>query len=286
MERSTNPERTRTSQTRTFPVRKISTVGPVHTLDTVVIEEPLEIRTAFWFKEARITESIAVTMRTPGDEEELAAGFLLSEGVVRERDDIVEIRRLGPGDPCNELHVELAPHVDVENWRLRRSTLLSSACGLCGKKTLESIPESADTSCDSLRVQPGFIRALPALLDQHQRVFQSTGGLHGAALVTPGCGIEAAFEDIGRHNALDKLLGHCFLQGMLPLSRSLIFMTSRGSFELVQKTLAAGSPALATIGAPSSLAIELARSRGLTLVGFIRNDHFNVYAGEWRVDSN
>jgi FdhD protein len=279
------PEPTRTSQTRTFPVRKISAGAPIHTLDTVVVEEPLEIRIAFWFKNSRVTESLALTMRTPGNEEELAAGFLLGEGVVRERNDIVEIRRLGPGDPCNELHVELAPHVDVENWRLQRSTLLSSACGLCGKKTIESIPQTADAPCDGLRVQAEFIRTLPALLDQHQSVFQTTGGLHGAALVSPGGGIEAAFEDIGRHNALDKLLGHCFLNGTLPLSQFLIFMTSRGSFELVQKAVAAGSPALATIGAPSSLAIELARSRGLTLVGFIRSDHFNVYAGEWRVDS-
>ena len=285
MEWTTNPGRTWASQTRTFPVRKISAAGPVHTLDTVVIEEPLEIRIGFWFKNSRVTDSLAVTMRTPGNEEELAAGFLLSEGVVRERNDIVEIRRLGAGEACNELHVELASHVDVENWRLQRSTLLSSACGLCGKKTLESIPEAANMPCDSLRVRAELIRTLPALLDQHQRVFQSTGGLHGAALVTPGSGIEVAFEDIGRHNALDKLLGHCFLQGMLPVSQSLIFMTSRGSFELVQKTLAGGSPALATIGAPSSLAIDFARSRGLTLLGFIRSDHFNVYAGEWRVDS-
>ena len=278
-------ERRGPPQTRTFPVRKVSGGHPVPVLDVVVVEEPLEIRMAFWFKEARVTESIAVTMRTPGNEEELVAGFLRSEGVVHRPDDIVEIRRLGAAELCNELQVELAPHVDVESWRLVRGTLLSSACGLCGKKTIESIPVAEEAPGDSLRVQADFIRTLPGLLDEHQSVFRSTGGLHGAALVSPGIGIETAFEDIGRHNALDKLIGHCFLRGMLPLAKSLFFMTSRGSFELVQKTLAAGCPTLATIGAPSSLAIEFARSRGLTLIGFIRSDRFNIYSGEWRVDS-
>ena len=285
MKRDVETERKQISQTRTFRVRKISTDKLTAVIDTVVIEEPLEVRIAFWFKDTRNTESIAVTMRTPGDEEELAAGFLLSEGVIQAREDILEIRRLGSSDRCNELHVELAPHVDVENWRLRRNTLLSSACGLCGKKTLDSIPEGTESSPDCLRIDADLIRALPTMLDAHQSVFRTTGGLHGAALVTPGRGIQAVFEDIGRHNALDKLAGHCLLEGKLPLSRSLIFMTSRGSFELVQKTLGAGCSALVTIGAPSSLAIDFARDRGVTLIGFIRHDHFNVYAGEWRVDS-
>ncbi len=254
-------------------------------VDTVVVEEPLEIRIAFWFKQARLTESLAVTMRTPGHEEELAAGFLVSEGVAANRADILEIRRLGTGDRCNEVHVELAPHLDVEDWRLRRSTLLNSACGVCGKKALESIPDTAPAATGEFSIDANFVRKLPGMLEQHQNVFHTTGGLHAAALVESVRGVRVVFEDIGRHNALDKLIGHCFLNGELPLSDSLIFMTSRGSFELVQKALAAGSPALATIGAPSSLAIELARERHMTLVGFIRQDQFNVYSGEWRINS-
>jgi FdhD protein len=278
------PPATPQSNTRPFRVRRIAGGSSSSFTDVVAVEEPFEIRISYSFKSTRRTESVAVTMRTPGEERELAAGFLLSEGVIDKSADILEIRTLG-STGCNEVLVELSPGVDVESWRLRRSTLLSSACGLCGKSTLDSIPVSSAKIGNSPRVSREFIYRLPALLSGHQANFSKTGGLHAAALVRPGGELEAVFEDIGRHNALDKLIGYSLLAGSLPLSDRVVFMSSRGSFELVQKSLAAGCPILATIGAPSSLAIEFARDRGQTLIGFVRDSHFNLYSGEWRIDS-
>jgi len=278
------PPATPQSGARPFRVRRIESGSSFSFTDVVVVEEPLEIRISYSFKSARRTESAAVTMRTPGDERELTAGFLLSEGVIDKPADILEIRMLG-STGCNEVLVELSPDVDVESWRLRRSTLLSSACGLCGKSTLDSFPASSAKMGEGPRVSSEFIHRLPALLSGYQANFSRTGGLHAAGLARPGGEFEAVFEDIGRHNALDKLIGSSLLAGSLPLSDRLVFMSSRGSFELVQKSLAAGCPILATIGAPSSLAIEFARDRGQTLIGFARDSHFNVYSGEWRIDS-
>lgn len=272
------------SSTRPFRVQRIGSGASSSFTDAIAVEEPLEIWLACSFKSVRRTESAAVTMRTPGNERELAAGFLLSEGVVEKPSDILEIRTLG-STGCNEVLVELSPDVDVESWRLRRSTLLSSACGLCGKRTLDSIPIASTNAGKGPRLSSEFINRLPQLLSGHQADFTKTGGLHAAALVRPDGELEALFEDIGRHNALDKLVGHCLLEDRLPLSDRIIFMSSRGSFELVQKSLAAGCAVLATIGAPSSLAIEFARDREQTLIGFVRDCHFNLYSGEWRIDS-
>ncbi len=272
------------SSTRPFRVRRIESGASSSFTDVVAVEEPLEIRLSYSFKSARRTDSAAVTMRTPGDERELAAGFLLSEGIIEKAADILEIRTLG-ATGCNEVLVELSPDVDVESWRLRRSTLLSSACGLCGKRTLDSIPFSSATVGEGPYLSSEFIGRLPSLLSGHQADFSKTGGLHAAAVVRPDGELEALYEDIGRHNALDKLIGHCLLEDRVPLADRIIFMSSRGSFELVQKSLAAGCAILATIGAPSSLAIEFARDRKQTLIGFVRDSYFNLYSGEWRIHS-
>jgi FdhD protein len=248
----------------------------------VAVEEPLQIRVSYRFKDARRVESAAVTMRTPGHEKELAMGFLLAEGMIASAAAVIEIRALGP-EGANEVLVELADHVDVDEWRMRRATLLNSACGLCGKRTLDSMPEAQPVAENGMQLKPEVLYGLPPLLRERQAAFGVSGGLHAAALAAPSGEITAVFEDIGRHNALDKLIGHCLLQGLTPLSNSVLFMSSRGSFELVQKALAAACPVLATIGAPSSLAIEYARERAMTLIGFVRDDHFNVYSGEWRV---
>jgi len=250
--------------------------------DTVTREEPLEIRIQYSFKDSRRTESVAVTMRTPGAERELAVGFLFTEGVISRPQDILDVRMLGSGE-SNEVLIEIHPERDVESWRLRRATLLSSACGICGKTTIESIPEVPSAGGDGLQIPAALIYDLPRLLTERQTAFGQSGGLHAAGLMTPDGELSAIFEDVGRHNALDKLIGAELLKGGLPLTGKVLIMSSRSSFELVQKSLAAGSNALITIGAPSTLAIEFARSRGLTLIGFIRDDHFNVYSGEWRL---
>jgi FdhD protein len=265
-----------------FLVRRFSSSGVERVTDTVTREEPLEIRITYSFKDVRRTDSVAITMRTPGDDRELVAGFLYSEGVVAIAQDIIGIRALG-SDDSNELLVEIHPNVDVAAWRLRRATMLSSACGICGKRTIESIPEAPFAGEDCLFVTADLIYRLPSLLAKRQVAFGESGGLHAAGLVTQNGELLSVFEDVGRHNALDKLIGARFLSGDLPLQDKLLVMSSRSSFELVQKSLAAGCNMLVTIGAPSTLAIEFAKARGMTLVGFVRDDHFNVYAGEWRV---
>lgn len=267
-----------------FLVRRFSKNGIQRITDTVTREEPLEIRITYSFKDVRRTESVAITMRTPGDDHELAAGFLHSEGVLTSARDILGIRALGSRE-SNELLVEIHPDVDVEAWRLRRATMLSSACGICGKRTIESIPEIPFAREDGLHVKADLIYLLPTLLMKGQAAFGESGGLHAAGLVAPDGELLSVFEDVGRHNALDKLIGARLLSGALPLQGQLLVMSSRSSFELVQKSLAAGCNLLVTIGAPSTLAIEFAKARGMTLVGFVRDDHFNVYTGEWRISA-
>lgn len=268
--------------TRQFLMRRHSRAGEDRHADIVAVEEPLEILLSYAFKDARRTESAAVTMRTPGNEAELALGFLVSEGIIGAIDDVSEVRPLGSRH-TNEILVELQPHVDVASWHLRRATLMTSACGICGKRTRESIPASENEVGNDCRISADVLYALPSLLRRRQEAFSATGGLHAAALVQPDGEISAAFEDIGRHNALDKLVGYCLQRREIPLSREALLLSSRGSFELVQKAVAAGCGILATIGAPSSLAIEFALERNVTLIGFLRENHFNVYSCEWRV---
>jgi FdhD protein len=252
-------------------------------MDRVAEEEPLAILVRHWHKDVCVTESLAVTMRTPGHDKELAAGLLLSEGVIRRREDFTDVRTLGT-EPSSEVLVELAPGVDFAAWRLARNGFVSSSCGVCGKRTRESVKQDMPlVEADQFQVAARLIHDLPAALRAGQAGFAETGGLHAAALVTASGEIEAVFEDIGRHNALDKLIGWAVLHARTPLRERILFLSSRGSFELVQKAAMAGAPILAAVGGPSSLAIETARELQMTLVGFVRNERFNVYAGEWRI---
>ena len=273
------------SLVRRFDVKRITQGHSERIIDTVAAEEPLSIHLNYWLKESQQTESLAITMRTPGHDRELAAGLLLSEGIVRVPEDIVEIRFLGT-DPSNEIIVSLAPHVDVEIWRLSRNTFVGASCGVCGKRSRDAIAEEMPAypreelhiGVDAFDVVSENLRAL-------QSGFSQTGGLHAAALATPQGRIEQVFEDIGRHNALDKLLGWSLLQARIPLSRSILFLSSRSSFELVQKAAMAGAPVLATVGGPSSLAVEAAREYGITLLGFVRENRLNIYSNDWRLNS-
>jgi FdhD protein len=270
---------------RAFSIRRVTNAGTERITDQIAAEEPLAIVVKHWQKDAAVTTNLAVTMRTPGHENELAAGLLLSEGVIRGLEDVVEVRALG-SQPSNEVLVELARGVDFEAWRLARNGFVSSSCGVCGKRSREAMQQDLPkVQEDEFRVAARVIHALPAALRARQPAFEETGGLHAAALVRASGEIEAVFEDIGRHNALDKLMGWAFLNGRTPLRERFVFMSSRGSFELVQKAAMAGAPMLATVGGPSSLAIETARELQMTLVGFVREERFNVYSGEWRIDS-
>ncbi|MGH3206687.1 MAG: formate dehydrogenase accessory sulfurtransferase FdhD [Trebonia sp.] len=254
--------------------------------DLLAAEEPLGIRVD--------GTALTMTMRTPGDDVELAAGFLVGEAIVRGRDDIAAMR-VCDGTTCGHLDhtddeignivdISLAPGVEVTS-AARRSFMTTSACGVCGKTSINDIcvlPQ-APLSADSTVFEPAVIASLPDRLGEAQRVFSSTGGLHAAGLFTSSGELLVAREDVGRHNAVDKIVGWALLQDKLPLAGCALLVSGRASFELVQKSVLAGIPLLAAVSAPSSLAAELAEEAGLTLVGFLRGQSMNVYSGAYRV---
>lgn len=243
--------------------------------DSLAVEEPLEIRVD--------TRSLAVVMRTPGHDEELAAGFLLSEGVLSTRASLGAIRRHPRNSLGNVLDVFLAEGHAIEWERFTRHVFVSSSCGLCGTSTLEAVRRQFPRIRDRNRVLADEIQRLPERVRAAQVGFSATGGSHAAALFDGEGRLRVLREDVGRHNAVDKVIGRLFLDGDLPLPGAVLWVSGRASFELVQKALAAGIPTLAAVGAPSSLAVELARRNGQTLVGFLRDDRFNVYAGSARI---
>jgi FdhD protein len=271
---------------RQFSVRRFQDAATQRAADWVATEEPLVILVSHCQKDVRTTASLAITMRTPGHDKELALGLLLSEGVIRKQADVTDTRLLGC-NPTSEVLVELASDVDFESWRIARNGLVTSSCGVCGKRSLDAVKQDMPPLApDQFAVRADVIHRLPETLRAHQPNFAQSGGLHAAALVSATGGFEAVFEDIGRHNALDKLIGWAFLNGLLPLRQRIVFMSSRGSFELVQKAALAGAPILAAVGGPSSLAIEAARELNVTLLGFVRDQRFNVYSVESRIESD
>ncbi|MBV7247565.1 formate dehydrogenase accessory sulfurtransferase FdhD [Streptomyces sp. MW-W600-10] len=250
--------------------------------DTLAAEEPMEIRVG--------GRPLAVTMRTPGDDFDLAAGFLVGEGVVHRAGDVAGIRYCAGatadgGNTYNVVDVALAPGVPAPDPSLERNFYTTSSCGLCGKAGLDAVRTSAVWSVaeDPLRIGTDVLTALPDRLRAAQRVFDSTGGLHAAGLFTADGELLCLREDVGRHNAVDKVVGHALRSGLLPLRGSVLMVSGRASFELVQKAVMAGVPMLAAVSAPSSLAVDLAAESGLTLVGFLRGASMNVYAGDGRV---
>jgi FdhD protein len=252
------------------------------------VEEPLEIRVRFLDGEEPVERSISVTMRTPGNDIELACGFLLTEGIVHAAEEIESVAHAGQplsAEYHNIIRVTLREGTRVDFERLQRHFYTSSSCGVCGKGSIEAVRTVGDVqlAVGAPKVTGVALRGLVATAREAQRVFASTGGLHAAALFTPDGALQSVHEDVGRHNALDKLIGEAMRHGKLPLSDSIVLLSGRASFELVQKALIAGVPVLAAVGAPSSLAIELAQSFGMTLVGFLRDDRFNVYCGGERI---
>ena len=245
--------------------------------DYLAAEEPLEMR------EGR--HSLGVTLRTPGDDQELVAGFLFTEGVISRREDLVALRLPGDADPeRNLVRVTLDSKVRLAAGSAARRFSAGSACGVCGKASITQLrrrglrrPEAATL------FDPEILCQLPQKLHTAQAAFGRTGGLHAAALFNSGGELLVVREDIGRHNAVDKVIGWAFMEGRLPLSRHVLLVSGRGGFEIVQKALSAGIPLLASISAPSSLAVQLARELGLTLVGFLRGQRFVIYSEEDRI---
>ncbi|MFH8840441.1 formate dehydrogenase accessory sulfurtransferase FdhD [Streptomyces sp. NPDC017868] len=270
--------------TRRRRVLRVREGGSAYRPDTLAAEEPMEIRVG--------GRPLTVTMRTPGDDFDLAAGFLVSEGVVRAAGDVAGIRYCAGatsdgGNTYNVVDVVLAPGVAAPDASLERNFYTTSSCGLCGKASLDAVRTTAAWSVaeDPLRVGPEVLTALPDRLRAAQKVFDSTGGLHAAGLFSAGGELLCLREDVGRHNAVDKVVGHALREGLLPLRGTVLMVSGRASFELVQKAVMAGIPLLAAVSAPSSLAVDLAAESGLTLVGFLRGTSMNVYCGDDRLEA-
>lgn len=270
-------------------VRVLRVVGSAATAadDALAVEEPLEIRLVHHVAGKSVERSLSITMRTPGHDLELAAGFLLTEGVIRSFDQLAGLKACGPvvDGLRNTVKAELKPGVSVDAVRLERHFYTTSSCGVCGKSSLEAlrVTDRPPLPPGAPALTPALIHTLPDRLREAQAVFEATGGLHAAALFDAEGALVTLREDVGRHNAVDKLIGAMAAAGRLPLSDHWLFVSGRASFELVQKALVAGIPAMAAVGAPSSLAVSLADDAGMTLLGFVRQGRFNVYTGAARV---
>jgi FdhD protein len=273
-------------------------------LDNLAIEEPLEIQLSYGASNSRQTRSISVTMRTPGNDFELAVGFLMTEGVIRDANDIEQIMHAGQpfseserstqtmdalklGSKQNVVRVELAADVEVGLATLQRNFYTTSSCGICGKASLVALRTVCPPRAkNNFRMHAQLLYELPTRLRASQGMFDRTGGLHGAGLFDSAGNLVALCEDVGRHNAVDKLIGSEFLADRTPLRDRLLLLSGRASFELLQKALMGGVPMVAAVGAPSSLAVQVAKEFDITLVGFLREDHFNIYHGSERIDGS
>jgi FdhD protein len=271
-------------------IHKVSGSGsPVPASDQLAAEEPLEIRLGYELDGQRQHRTLSVTMRTPGHDEELAAGFLLTEGLIQTKADLLGVI------PCpdvqkaeeagNVVRAELAPHMQVNFQAMERHFYTSSSCGVCGKTSIDAVRTA---SCPVLptagpHLSAAVVHQLPEKLRAAQAGFEQTGGQHASALFSPEGELLLLREDVGRHNALDKVIGAALLADWLPLHQHVLLVSGRVSFELVQKAAAAGIGILAAVGAPSSLAIQAAESFGMTVLGFVRNERFNVYSHGWRL---
>ncbi len=277
MERSSLPDAA-SAAWRTFEVVEVTAAGRRTRPDQLVGEEPLLIELRHGPPRDRRRTPLAVTLRTPGDDRDLATGMLVTEGIVKSPRDILAVTAVEP----NVLRVDLHPEVVIDEVRLRRHGVISSACGLCGKTSLDSIEADCPTLPGGPSVAAALLHALPGKLRERQELFRRTGGLHAAASVGLDGEVVAVREDVGRHNAVDKLLGASLAAGAFP---PVLFVSGRAGLELVQKAAVVGVPIFAAVGAPSSLAVELARRVGMTLVGFVRADRFNLYSRPERVTS-
>ncbi|MEQ1643873.1 MAG: formate dehydrogenase accessory sulfurtransferase FdhD [Pyrinomonadaceae bacterium] len=284
-----------TSGVMTAEIRRVQS-GKIDDVsdDVLAVEEPLEIRVKPSGKSHR---AVSITMRTPGGDGELATGFLFTEGILTSPDQIEQIHhcglKIGKANGAlehavalnsNTIRVDLRDGIDLDLKGLERNFYTTSSCGVCGKASIEALRTGIKPlALNILNVRRELIHSLSALLRESQSAFDQTGGLHASALFDQHGSLDIVREDVGRHNALDKVIGAKFLDGKLPLSDSILLVSGRASFELVQKALMAGIPILAAVGAPSSLAVELAAEYGMTLLGFVREGRFNIYCGRQRI---
>ncbi|MDA8354405.1 MAG: formate dehydrogenase accessory sulfurtransferase FdhD [Firmicutes bacterium] len=269
------------------PVQQVKGDSARRIRDSLAVEEPLEIRLVFPHLPDPVP--VAVTMRTPGDDFELAAGFLFTEGILSSAEDIHTITycrdpKVDGDQQYNIVNVNLRPGVTLDQKQLQRNFYTSSSCGVCGKASLEAIHvKGVQPVSGTFQIGASVIHQLGDRLRQEQMIFEKTGGLHAAGWFDSAGNLLALREDVGRHNAVDKLLGHAFLSRKIPLSQSILMVSGRSSFEIMQKAAVAGVPMVTAVSAPSSLACDVAREFGITLVGFARGEQFNIYTGGHRI---
>lgn len=267
---------------------KFTSVGSDHTPDLLAVEEPLEIRLGYGPKSDRRQKSISVTMRTPGNDFELVLGFLFTEGLIEHFDQVHHLKHCvglsNPNHDGNVVRVELGYDVAVDYNKLQRHFYTSSSCGVCGKSSIDAIEGHCELITSRLELSTDVITKSVEVLREKQQVFDHTGGLHASGLFNAKGDLIAMREDVGRHNALDKLIGAAVIEKKLPLNDYFILLSGRTSFELVQKSLLAGVPVVAAVGAPSSLAVTLSKQFGQTLLGFVKEHRFNIYCGEQRIN--
>lgn len=251
------------------------------TEDQLAVEEPLEISIIYGEENNRQQKNISVTMCTPGNDEELAVGFLFTEGIISTKKEVRGC--VSPGKSM--VLVDLQPGISFDPKKIERHFYTSSSCGVCGKSSIDAVKNNipCTTPDEPFKAGTSVIASLPDLLKKQQEVFKHTGGLHASALFDLDGDLLLTREDVGRHNALDKLIGASLLSGNIPLSKNILLLSGRASFELIQKAAMAGIKMICAVGAPSSLAVELAKDCGITLVGFLRDGRFNIYCGEERI---
>ena len=269
-------------------VSKVYKEQNVEADDVLAVEEPLEIRIGFVDEnKIRKHQAISITMRTPGDDFELAVGFLFTEGIIESQEQIKDIKhcgKIGQVGFHNTVRVDLQNDVEIDFKKLERHFYTTSSCGVCGKTSIEALQTNASkVENDDFLIESDLIHELPKKLLEKQSIFERTGGLHASALFDKNGKLDILREDVGRHNALDKIIGAKFLENKTQLNDKILLLSGRISFELVQKNLMAGIPIIVAVGSPSSLAVELAEEFNITLVGFVRNERFNIYTGKHRI---
>jgi len=278
-----------TGSSRSIEICKVHGSATTRVADSVAIEEPLEIQLSSPAAEGAAAKSVSITMRTPTDDANLAIGFLFTEGIIESADQVVSVEHRGEPAPDsglrNIIRVEISPDVDLQLERLERHFYTTSSCGVCGKASLDALRVTGQRSLkdQATTFSSAMLTALPDAVRQQQAVFFETGGLHAAAVFGSDGEIEVVREDVGRHNATDKVIGALFRAGRLPGHEFGLFVSGRASFELMQKALVARIPLLVAVGAPSSLAVQTATEFGMTLIGFLRDQTYNIYTGEERI---
>lgn len=264
-------------------IKKINTASVVEMEDLLAAEEPMELRLLMGPPDERTQKNLSVTMRTPGNDAELALGFLFTEGIIQSAEDVIDVRHL-PGDE-NVIVATLHESVIPDIQQMERHFYTTSSCGVCGKSSIDAVKVVQNRSFPSnhFTVAAEMLYGLPDQLAQVQEVFENTGGLHASALFDLSGNNLIVREDVGRHNALDKVIGAMLNKNEVPLHEHVLLLSGRASFELIQKAAMAGIRLVAAVGAPSSLAVQLAKDQEITLIGFLRGERFNIYSGEQRI---